>query len=111
MKKRQKNKPVLRLSGSFSLCNCQRPELLRAGMNVGRNIMGTISNTLILAYLGVSLPLLLLYFANNIPVTEFVNWETISAEIVRALSGSIGLILTIPLTAITFIALSRQTKE
>lgn len=85
-------------------------ELLRAGMNVGRDIMGTMSNTLILAYAGASLPLLLLFFAHDIPVYEFINWETISAEIVRALAGSIGLILTIPLTAITVAALGRHPK-
>lgn len=86
-------------------------ELMGAGMNVGRDIMGTMSNTLILAYAGASLPLLLLFFAHDIPVYEFINWETISAEIVRALAGSIGLILTIPLTAVTVAVLSKYPKN
>jgi len=75
-------------------------ELLSAGMNVGRDIMGTMSNTLILAYTGASLPLLLLFMANAIPVEQFLNWDMISSEVVRTLAGSIGLILTIPLTTL-----------
>lgn len=85
-------------------------DLINAGMNVGRDIMGTMSNTLILAYAGASLPLLLLFFAHEIPMYEFINWETISTEILRALAGSIGLILTIPLTAISVTFLAKYPK-
>ncbi|KUO64124.1 MAG: YibE/F family protein [Gracilibacter sp. BRH_c7a] len=85
-------------------------ELMGAGMNVGRDIMGTMANTLILAYVGASLPLLLLFYANEIPVYEFINWEVISGEIVRALAGSIGLILTIPLTALSVAVLGKNPK-
>lgn len=85
-------------------------ELIRAGMNVGRDVMGTMSNTLILAYAGASLPLLLLFMAHEIPVQEFVNWDTISSEVVRALAGSIGLVLTIPLTAVVTAALRERKK-
>lgn len=75
-------------------------ELIRSGMNVGRDVIGTMSNTLILAYAGASMPLMLLFLAHDIPVQEYLNWESISAEVVRTLAGSIGLILTIPLTAL-----------
>jgi uncharacterized membrane protein len=89
----------------------QTKELIDAGMNVGKDIMGTMSNTLILAYAGASLPLLLLFLANDIPFNEYINWDMISSEIVRALAGSIGLILTIPLTALITAALrSKQRK-
>ncbi len=73
--------------------------LFRSGMNVGRDVMGTMSNTLILAYTGSSLPLLLLLSYGNMPVLKALNLELISEEILRALSGSIGLILCIPATA------------
>ena len=74
--------------------------LFDAGMNVGRDVMGTMSNTLILAYTGSSLPLLLLLVANNIALSKIFNLEMIAIEVVRALAGSIGLVLCIPITAL-----------
>lgn len=83
-------------------------ELIRAGMNVGRDVMGTMSNTLILAYAGASMPLLLLFMAHEIPVMEFLNWDMISSEIVRTFAGSIGLILTIPLTVVVSVLFRKK---
>ncbi|MBU2700311.1 putative membrane protein [Sporomusaceae bacterium BoRhaA] len=74
--------------------------LFLTGMNVGRDIMGTMSNTLILAYAGSSLPLILLISAQkDISSIKIMNLNLIVTEIVRALTGSIGLICAIPLTA------------
>ena len=73
--------------------------LFRAGMNVGRDVMGTMSNTLILAYTGSALPLLLLLIANKMSFSKIMNLEMIAGEIIRALAGSIGLVLCIPVTA------------
>ncbi len=73
-------------------------ELLGSGMNVGRDIMGTMTNTLILAYTGSSIPLLLLFYAYRYPFGTIMNFDFIVTEAVRSLSGSIGLVLTIPLT-------------
>lgn len=84
-------------------------ELFKAGMNVGKDIMGTMTNTLILAYTGASIPLLLLFMAYETSIVKIINLDVISSEIVRSLSGSIGLILTIPLTA--FIASTLITKK
>ncbi|SDY31456.1 YibE/F family protein [Tindallia californiensis] len=75
-------------------------ELVKSGMNVGQDIMGTMSNTLILAYTGAALPLLLLFMAYDASVVDIINLDIIATEIVRALSGSIGLVLTVPLTAV-----------
>jgi len=69
-------------------------------MNVGRDVMGTMSNTLILAYTGSALPLLLLLIANNMSLSKILNMEMIAVEAVRALAGSIGLVLCVPLTAL-----------
>ncbi len=66
-------------------------------MNVGRDIMGTMTNTLILAYTGSALPLLLLI--SQIPSTKLVNLDLVATEVASAISGSLGLVLTIPLTA------------
>jgi len=75
-------------------------QLLRSGMKVGRDVMGTMSNTLILAYAGGSIPLLLLLSVYKTPMIEIVNFDHIATEIVKALAGSIGLIAAIPITAI-----------
>ena len=75
-------------------------ELFMGGMNVGKDIMGTMSNTLILAYTGGSLPLLFMYAAYNIPFLKIINLELITTEIIRSVVGSIGLIMSVPLTSI-----------
>ncbi len=72
--------------------------LYNAGMNVGRDIMGTMTNTLVLAYAGGALPLLLL--ARQMPSTKLINLDLFATEIASALSGSLGLVFTIPLTAL-----------
>lgn len=75
-------------------------ELIISGMNVGRDIMGTMANTLILAYTGSAIPLLLLFTAYNEPYSRIVNLDIIATEIIRAFAGSIGLVLCVPLTAV-----------
>lgn len=75
--------------------------LLRSGLRVGRNIMGTMSNTLILAYAGGSIPLLLLFAAYGTPMIQIVNFDHIATEVVKAFAGSIGLIAAIPITAVS----------
>lgn len=75
-------------------------ELIAAGMNVGRDIMGTMANTLILAYTGGALPFMLLFMAYEMESIRIVNWELIVSEVVRALVGSIALIISVPITAV-----------
>lgn len=77
-----------------------RKELFKSGMNVGRDIMGTMVNTLILAYTGASIPILLLFLAYDSTILEVMNLDMIATEIVRSVSGSIGLILTIPISSL-----------
>ncbi len=85
-------------------------DLMRAGMNVGRDIMGTMTNTLILAYTGGALPLLILYLAYDTSAIQIFNSELIATEIVRAIAGSIGLVFSVPITAfIASILASRQS--
>lgn len=72
--------------------------LIKSGMNIGKDIMGSMSNTLILAYVGGSIHLLLLFIAYDITIIEILNMDMIASEIVRAVAGSIGLISAIPLT-------------
>lgn len=74
-------------------------QLYARGMNVGKDIMGTMTNTLILAYTGSALPLLLLMA--QIPSPKLINLDLVATEITAALSGSLGLVCTIPLTALS----------
>ncbi len=83
--------------------------LFRTGMNVGRDIMGTMSTTLILAYIGSSLPLLLLIASQtNVAMLQILNLNMIATEIARAFTGSIGLICAIPFTALITAFLLRK---
>lgn len=74
-------------------------QLTRAAMNVGRDIMGTMSNTLVLAYVGSALPLLLLLVGYEMEWLKIINLDLIATEFVRGIAGSIGLIVSIPVTA------------
>ncbi|HOX96989.1 MAG TPA: YibE/F family protein [bacterium] len=75
--------------------------LLKTGMAVGRDVMGTMTDTLILAYVGVSLPMLVLYYgAGSGGVGAFLNFDFVAEEIVRSIGGTLGLIASIPLTAV-----------
>jgi uncharacterized membrane protein len=86
-------------------------ELFRSAMNVGRDVMGTMANTLILAYVGSTLPLLLLFMGYQMPWVSIINSDLIATEVVRALAGSIGLVATIPLTALTAGLLAVRSKS
>ncbi|MCK5763680.1 MAG: YibE/F family protein [Clostridiales bacterium] len=84
-------------------------ELFQSGMEVGKDMMGTMSNTLILAYTGSFIPLMLLFMAYGTSYTKLINMDIVATEIVRSLSGSIGLILTIPITATIAVALAKNS--
>jgi len=76
-----------------------KAELFKSGMNVGKDIMGTMANTLILAFAGCSLSIMILLMAYNMPYFRAINLNTVSTEIIQGLSGSIGLVLTVPITS------------
>lgn len=88
--------------------NLDAAALYESGMNVGRDIMGTMTNTLILAYTGSALPLLLL--ASQVPSVKLLNLDLVATEIASALSGSLGLVCTIPLTAFAAAKLMASKK-
>ena len=82
-------------------------ELFVSGMNVGKDIIGTMANTLILVYLGGSLPLLLL--ASNIDLQKFINLNQVVTEISSALIGSCAIVICVPITAIVTSSLLKKT--
>ncbi|WOT06613.1 YibE/F family protein [Shewanella youngdeokensis] len=74
-------------------------QLMRASMNIGRDIMGTMTNTLILAFAGSSLTTIMMVWGLDMPLDQFINTPVISLSIIHALAGSVGIVLTIPITA------------
>ena len=77
-----------------------RKELFRAGIHVGRDMMGTDSNTLILAFAGSSVSMLLLDYAYNLPYQQIINSNNIGIAIMQGLSGSFGIVLSVPFTVL-----------
>ena len=74
-------------------------EIFKRAMRIGREHVGALVNTLAIAYVGVSLPLLLLFYVSNTGSALLVlNKELFATEVVRALIGSIGLVLAVPIT-------------
>ena len=76
-------------------------ELVRSGMSIGCDIMGASLNTMILAYVGSSFQLLMLFSAYNISLQEIINNEMIAVELLRALAGCFGLLMSVPITSLT----------
>lgn len=75
-------------------------KLFSSGMNIGRDAMGTMANTLILAFVGSSLNMLILTKAYGIPLIQLINSDYIGIEIVQGMAGSLGIILTVPFVAL-----------
>lgn len=73
--------------------------LFRSGINIGRDAMGTMANTLILAFAGASLNMLVLFRVFDYPYRQIFNSDLMTIEIVQGLAGSIGIVLTVPLVA------------
>ncbi len=83
-------------------------KLYKIGLQVGRYIIGTMSNTLILAYAGSSLSLFILFYHFSDGWVELVNMDLVATEIIRGLAGTIGLIITIPITAFSAAVLYKK---
>ena len=84
--------------------------LFRSGMNIGRDMIGTMTNTLILAFAGTSLNLMIIMFAAGMQPYQLLNNNDTIMEVIRAIAGSIGLVLAVPLTAAVASARFKKTK-
>lgn len=85
-----------------------KKEIYKRAMSVGRDHTGSLINTLVLAYIGASLPLvLLLSYSASYPSSYIVSMEMIATEIVRIIIGAIGLVLAVPLSTIFAILLAK----
>lgn len=74
-------------------------ELFKSGMNVGSDMIGTMATTLILAYTGGSFGMLILLFAYSVNYNQVINMDFLVIEVAQAISGSMGIILTVPIVA------------
>lgn len=86
-------------------------ELFRRSFNVGRDHIAAMVNTLVLAYTGASLPLLLAFTLYQEPLWRRINREPIAEEIVRTLVGSMGLVMAAPITTLIASLLARWAVE
>lgn len=76
-----------------------RGELFKSGINVGRDMMGTMSNTLILAFTGGSINTLIMNYAYNLKYNQLINMYQVGIEIMQGISGSLAIILAVPLVS------------
>lgn len=86
-------------------------ELYKKAMAVGKDHIASMINTLILVYAGTALPLLIIFINNSHPFSEIINYEIIAEEVIRALVGSIGLILAVPITTMIAIIMVTVTER
>jgi len=93
------------IASSLSELKMKKPD-----MNIGGDMIGTMSNTLILSFIGSSLVLILLYMASSVSFTDIINIEAIATEAVCAISGSVGIIYTVPITAAIFAFINRNKE-
>jgi uncharacterized membrane protein len=83
--------------------------MIQSGMEIGKDIMGTMANTLVFAYISGSIPMILLWLKNGIPIFNIININ-INLELIRAFTGSIGIVLSIPITLYISVLLLRNNK-
>ena len=89
-----------------------RKELFRSGMNIGRDMVGTMTNTLILAFLGSGFTLILYLYSLGLSPRQLLSSAYVSLEVVSGVASSVGVILSIPLTAlITAEVFTREKKS
>ena len=74
-------------------------ELFRSGMNIGKDAMGTMANTLVLAYVGGALNMMILIYSYGVSFIQLINTDFVAIEIIRAIAGSVGIIGTVPCVA------------
>ena len=89
-------------AGSVSQRNqrLSRGALIRSGLSVGRSVLGTMTTTLMLAYSGNYLSMLMYFVGQGTPVTDILNLKYVSSQLLNTLVGSFGLVAAAPLTAV-----------
>ncbi len=95
---------ISQASAIFELINANRSlgwrELFGRSLNIGRDHIASMVNTLLLAYVGASMPLIMVFSIYQEPILRRLSREPIAEEIVRTMVGSIGLVLAVPITSL-----------
>lgn len=107
---------AMSVSTSLNEIKLNRPDItfgqiLRSGINIGRDMIGTMSNTLILAYVGGSLGLVMIIYAYSYQIHQILNMYSVAVEIMRGISGTMGIILTVPLTSLVMACMLSGKKH
>ena len=89
--------------------NIEKKILINSGVEIGKDIMGTMANTLLFAYISGSIPIILLLLRNGFPIFYIININ-LSLEFIRGLTGSIGIVLSIPITIYTSVLVFKRRK-
>ena len=109
---------AMSIASSMAEVQAQTPDISRralfqAGMRVGRDMMGTDSNTLILAFAGGSVSMLVLDYAYDLPWLQIINSNNIGIAVMQGLAGSFGVVLSVPVTValamLLYVRPGRQT--
>lgn len=93
-----------------SASHLSRKEIYTKALRVGKEHVGALVNTLALAYTGASLPLILLFSTSDSSISSILNQEIFATEIIRTVVGSIGLILTVPITTLLAVYFLKEYK-
>lgn len=93
------------ISASMEEIRVHKPDvsqgtLIRSGLSVGRSVLGTMTTTLMLAYSGNDLSMLMYFVGQGTPVTDILNLKYVSSQLLNTLVGSFGLVAAAPLTAV-----------
>ena len=108
---------AMSIASSMAEVRAQTPDISRralfqAGMRVGRDMMGTDSNTLILAFAGGSVSMLVLDYAYDLPWLQIINSNNIGIAVMQGLAGSFGVVLSVPVTvALATLLYVRSVRE
>ena len=86
-------------------------ELFKSGMNIGKDAMGTMANTLILAFAGTSLNMIILIYSYGVSFTQLINTDFVAIEVVRSIAGSLGIVGTVPAVAFISAYCCTRTKK
>lgn len=91
--------------------NVERKAIIKSSREIGQDIMGTMANTLVFAYLSGCIPTILLFLRDGVPITYIISFN-LSLEYMRAIVGSIGIVLSIPITMyISIVILKAKSKR
>lgn len=106
---------AMSISSTIEEIHRQKPELtskelFKSGIHVGKDMMGTMSNTLILAFAGSSLNTMILIYAYIYPYNQIINMYSIGIEILRGVSGTIGIIMAVPFVSLIASVLMKKQK-